>query len=293
MKRVAIILSGGTGSRLWPLTSSISKQLLPVYDKPMVFYPLSTLMLAGIREYVVITNSENVDQYKKILGDGSHLGIDINIIGQRKPNGIPQAFILAEEYIKNKKSLLMLGDNLFFGEGFPKFLKKIDQKDEAVIFGYQVEDPRAYGVISMDRHGKVIDIEEKPVYPKSNFAVPGLYFYPPGVSDIARNLKLSERGETEITDLNKYYIEHGKLFVKEIGRGVAWLDMGTPKALLEASDFISAVQNRQGLLIGSPEEAAFRAGFITKENFSVLVENIPDGDYKKALLKCIDIEDKG
>lgn len=288
MNRVAIILSGGSGTRLWPLTKGVSKQLLPVFDKPMIFYPLATLMLAGVKEFVIITNSENVEIYKKTLGNGSDLGININIIGQAKPNGIAEAFLLAEDFIINRDSILMLGDNLFFGEGFPNHLRKIDKKNKAVVFGYHVDDPSAYGVISFDANKLIVDIEEKPANPKSNFAVPGLYFYPSDVLNIAKNIKPSSRGELEITDINKEYIKRNDLFVEVIGRGVAWLDMGTPSALREASDFISAVQKRQGLLIGSPEEAALRANFIDKSKFKKLVDGIPEGTYKNALKNVFD-----
>jgi len=287
MERVGIILSGGSGSRLWPATLGVSKQLLPVFDKPMIFYPLSTLILAGVKEFVVITNSINVDAYKKTLGDGSNLGITINIVAQKNPNGIAEAFLLAEKFIENRETVLMLGDNLFFGDGFPQHLKNVGEANKAVVFGYRVDDPRAYGVISIDDQGKVIDIEEKPCNPTTNLAVPGLYFYPRSVVEVAKGLHPSSRGELEITDVNKAYIERDELSVEIIGRGVAWLDMGTPTALREAGDFIAAVQKRQGLLIGAPEEASYRAGFITKLQFSSLIDNIPDGDYKRSLLKSL------
>jgi glucose-1-phosphate thymidylyltransferase len=287
MDRVAIILSGGTGSRLWPSTLGISKQLLPVYDKPMIFYPLSTLILAGIREFVLITNSENVDIYKKVLGDGSHLGITINVIPQIEPKGIAQSFLLAEDFIRNRETILMLGDNLFFGDNFPQYIKNIGKHDQASVFGYHVENPSAYGVVEIDDEGQAIDIEEKPASPKSDLVVPGLYFYPKNVVEHTKTLIPSSRGELEITDLNKIYIERGELLVNIIGRGVAWLDMGTPKDLREAGEFIAALQNRQGFLIGSIEEASYRAGFISNLQFRSLIVNMPDGSYKNSLLRCL------
>ncbi len=259
-----IILAGGTGSRLFPVTMAVSKQLLPVYDKPMIYYPLSVLMLAGIREILIITNPENVSSFERLLGDGSHLGISLSYLPQDKPRGLADAFIVGEEFIGDDKVALVLGDNIFYGQGFSDSLKKgAALEDGAMIFGYYVGDPRSYGVVEFDADGKVLSIEEKPEKPKSNYAVPGLYFYDNDVIGIAKNVKPSARGEIEITTVNEEYLKRGKLHVELLGRGMAWLDTGNCTALLQASNYVEAIQSRQGLYIACLEEIAYRMGYIT------------------------------
>lgn len=258
-----IILAGGAGTRLHPITLAISKQLLPVYNKPMIYYPLSTLMLAGIREILIISTATDIPRFENLLNDGTSLGIRLEYAVQPRPEGLAQAFIIGERFIGDDDVALILGDNLFFGHGLSELLQGIAaQPNGATIFGYNVRDPERYGVVSFDERGKAVSIEEKPRSPRSNFAVPGLYFYDGQAPAIARSLRPSARGELEITDLNRVYLANGQLNVKILGRGVAWLDTGTHQSLLEASNFIEAVEQRQGLMIGSIEEVAFRMGYI-------------------------------
>ena len=283
-----IILAGGYGTRLYPLTLPVSKQLMPVYDKPMIYYPLSTLMLAGIRQILVITTPGDHPAYVRLLGDGSHLGISISYAVQEYPEGIPQAFLLGEKFISGEACALILGDNIFYGRGFTGILEKaVRQEKGATIFGYPVKDPERYGVVEFDPSGKVIDLEEKPIKPRSNFALVGLYFYDGQVVDLAETLKPSKRGELEITDLNRLYMDKGELRVEILGRGFAWLDTGTHESLLEASNFIQVIQRRQGLMVSCPEEIAFRKGFINHEELRVLAEPLSKNSYGKYLLELL------
>ncbi|MGC8869470.1 MAG: glucose-1-phosphate thymidylyltransferase RfbA [Brevinematia bacterium] len=284
MKRKGIILAGGSGTRLYPITKAISKQLLPVYDKPMIYYPLSTLLLAGIRDVLIISNPEYIDLYKRLLEDGSFIGINIEYKVQEKPKGIAEAFILGEEFIENDSTCLVLGDNIFFGQGFSAMLENASKSEGATIFGYYVKDPSAYGVIEI-KDNKPVSIEEKPQKPKSNYAIPGLYFYDNEVVKIAKSLKPSHRGELEITDINRIYLERGKLNVILFGRGFAWFDAGTYDGLLEASNFIETIQKRQGFYIGCIEEIAFRKGFISKEQLINLGKKLEKTDYGKYLIE--------
>ncbi|NNG67953.1 glucose-1-phosphate thymidylyltransferase RfbA [Caldanaerobacter subterraneus] len=281
-----IILSGGSGTRLYPVTSAVSKQLLPLYDKPMIYYPLSVLMLAGIREILIISNPEYLPLYKRLLGDGSHLGINITYKPQEQPKGIAEAFIIGEDFIGKDNVCLVLGDNIFFGQGFSLVLQKACKLEEgAIIFAYPVKNPWDYGVVEFDENGKAISIEEKPKNPKSNFAIPGLYFYDNQVVGIAKSIKPSWRGELEITDVNKVYLEMGKLKVQLLGRGFAWLDTGTPDSLLEAANFIATIQKRQGLYIACIEEIAYRMGYITKEQLKELGQKMKKTEYGRYLLE--------
>jgi glucose-1-phosphate thymidylyltransferase len=278
-----IVLAGGSGTRLYPLTIAVSKQLMPVYDKPMIYYPLSTLMLAGIREILIITTPEDQAGFKKLLGDGSQIGCRFEYVVQPSPDGLAQAFILGEEFIGTDSVALVLGDNIFYGSGMGTLLKNKVNPDGAVVFAYQVHDPERYGVVEFNKENKVISIEEKPTQPKSNYAVPGLYFYDNEVVAIAKAMKPSPRGELEITDVNKIYLEKGKLEVGVLDRGTAWLDTGTFDSLQEAGQFIEVIEKRQGLKIGCIEEVAYRMGFIGKDQLMVLANKYMKSGYGKYL----------
>ena len=281
-----IILAGGSGTRLYPLTKAISKQIMPVYDKPMIYYPLSILMLAGIRDILIISTPRDLPVFKDLFGDGSQLGLNMNYAIQETPRGLADAFIVGEEFIGDDSVALILGDNIFYGQSFSKVLREVaSRKDGATIFGYYVRDPREYGVVEFDENGKAISIEEKPEHPKSNYAVPGLYFYDNEVVEIAKNVKPSARGEIEITSVNNEYLRRGKLYVETLGRGFAWLDTGNHDALLDASDFVAAFQKRQGLYISCIEEIAFKRGFITKEQLLALAEPLMKTAYGQYLVE--------
>lgn len=279
-----IILAGGSGTRLYPCTAATSKQLLAVYDKPMIYYPLSTLMLAGIRDILIISTPQDITRFEAVLGDGKPLGIKLTYAVQNEPNGIAQAFIIGEQFINNDKVCLILGDNLFYGHGLSELLQKAAGiKTGAYLFGYWVQDPTNYGVVEVSKEGRALSIEEKPLKPKSNYAVPGIYFYDEQVVDLVRGLKPSARGELEITDLNKLYLEKEQLSIQLLGRGIAWLDTGTPESLLDASNFIATVEKRQGLKIACLEEIAYRMGFIDQPAFLEIVSSMPKGVYREYL----------
>lgn len=283
-----IILAGGSGTRLYPLTRSISKQLMPVYDKPMIYYPLSVLMLAGIKEIAIITTPEQQILFKELLGDGTQWGCTFEYVVQKKPEGLAQAFLLCQDFIKGYNTCLVLGDNLFFGQGFPLLLEAAKGRDSgATVFGYHVSDPERYGVVEFDENRKAVSIEEKPRLPKSNYAVTGLYFYDDKVLEIAKKVKPSARGELEITDVNLEYLKRGTLNVEIMERGIAWLDTGTHASLLEAASFIHSVQARQGLMIASPEEIAWRKGYITSEQLEKLAKPIAKNLYGQYLLNLL------
>jgi glucose-1-phosphate thymidylyltransferase len=282
-----IILAGGAGSRLYPITKVYSKQLTIIYDKPLIYYPLSVLMLGGIKDILIISNNETIPHYKKLFGDGSSIGLHIEYKEQAAPNGIAESFILGEEFIGNDAVTLILGDNIFYGS-LEFFYKAINETDNgATIFGYRVTDPERYGIVEFDKAGKAISIEEKPKEPKSNFAVPGLYVYDNKVIEISKNLKPSPRGELEITDVNVEYMKRSELNVKKIGRGVAWLDTGTPEALLQASNFFGVIEERQGLKNACIEEIALYKGFISVEQYKELLKTIPNSMYRDYLLKVL------
>ena len=282
-----IILAGGSGTRLYPLTIAVSKQLMPVYDKPMIYYPLSTLMLAGINEILIITTPEDQPAFKKLLGDGSQIGCRFEYVVQPRPEGLAQAFILGADFIGNDPAALVLGDNIFYGSGMGTLLKKKSNPDGAVVFAYQVQDPERYGVVEFDKDSRVLSIEEKPEKPKSNYAVPGLYFYDNEVVAIARSIKPSHRGELEITDLNRVYLEKGKLEVGVLDRGTAWLDTGTFDSLIEAGEFIEVIEKRQGLKIGCIEEIAYRNGWIDDGQMEKVAISYMKSGYGAYLKKLI------
>lgn len=282
-----IILAGGSGTRLYPLTIAVSKQLMPVYDKPMIYYPLSTLLLAGINEILIITTPEDQPAFKKLLGDGSQIGCRFEYVVQPKPEGLAQAFILGADFIGNDPAALVLGDNIFYGSGMGTLLRKKSTPDGAVVFAYQVHDPERYGVVEFDKDFKALSIEEKPTKPKSNYAVPGLYFYDNDVVAIAKSIKPSHRGELEITDINKVYLEKGKLEVGVLDRGTAWLDTGTFDSLIEAGEFIEVIEKRQGLKIGCIEEIAYRNGWINDEQMEKLATIYMKSGYGVYLKKLI------
>ncbi|WP_028270172.1 glucose-1-phosphate thymidylyltransferase RfbA [Arthrobacter sp. UNC362MFTsu5.1] len=283
-----IILAGGTGSRLHPITLGISKQLVPVYDKPMIYYPLSTLILAGIRDILIITTPHDADQFKRLLGDGSQFGINLTYVQQPSPDGLAQAFILGADHIGDETVALVLGDNIFYGQGMGTQLRRHADIKGGAVFGYWVNDPKAYGVVEFDDDGKALSLEEKPAKPRSHYAVPGLYFYDNDVIDIARNLKPSPRGELEITDVNRAYLERGDLQVEILPRGTAWLDTGTFNDLSDASNFIRTVENRQGLKIGAPEEIAWRQGFLTDDELRERAEPLVKSGYGSYLLGLLE-----
>ena len=280
-----IILAGGKGTRLYPMTKTISKQLLPIYDKPLIYYPLSTLLLAGIKEILIISTPEDTPMYEKLLGDGSFIGVNISYKVQEKPRGLAEAFILGEEFIGNDNVCLVLGDNVFYGQDFTRILREAQKcKKGAVIFGYPVKNPRAFGVVEFDKKNRVVSIEEKPKEPRSSYAVPGLYFYDNRVIDIAKNVKPSARGEVEITAVNNAYLEMGELNVKLFGRGMAWLDTGTPEGMLKAAEYVEAVQSRQGFYISCIEEIAWRRGFIDTARLKEIGKELKMTDYGKYIL---------
>ena len=280
-----IILAGGSGTRLYPLTKAISKQIMPVYDKPMIYYPLSTLMLAGIRDILIISTKRDIKVFEELLDDGSQLGMSFSYAVQETPRGLADAFIVGEEFIGNDRVALVLGDNIFYGQSFSRVLMRAAQRESgATIFGYYVKDPREYGVVEFDEDGKAISIEEKPEMPKSNYAVPGLYFYDNDVVEIAKNVKPSRRGEIEITSVNNEYLRRGNLYVETLGRGFAWLDTGNHDALLAAADFVAAFQKRQGLYISCIEEIAYKRGFITREQLVQLAQPLLKTEYGRYLI---------
>jgi glucose-1-phosphate thymidylyltransferase len=288
MKRKGIILAGGSGSRLYPITTTISKQLLPIYDKPMIYYPLATLMLADIRDILIITTPEDLNHFKNLLSDGSHFGLNISYKIQPKPDGLAQAFIIGEDFIGDDHSVLVLGDNIFYGHDFEKLLESASKRTSgASIFAYHVLDPERYGVAEFDVNNRVVSIEEKPLKPKSNYAVTGLYFYDNNVVSFAKSLKPSSRGELEITDLNRKYLEKSELYVEMMKRGYAWLDTGTYDSLLDAGHFISTIQNRQGLKISCPEEIAYRKNWISKKDLELLAKPLMKNHYGEYLIKLI------
>lgn len=287
--RKGILLAGGLGQRLYPITQSISKQLLPVYDKPMIYYSLSTLMLAGIRDILLITTDQDIDRFKSLLKDGSHWGLNIQYCIQSNPDGLAHALILAESFIKNDLSVLALGDNIFYGHDFYDLLNNASSREDgATIFVYHVNDPERYGVAEFNSAGKVISLEEKPIIPKSNYAVTGLYFYDSNVVEIAKSLKPSERGELEITDLNREYLKYKKLNVETMGRGYAWLDTGTYESLLEASQFIATLEKRQGLKVSCPEEISYRNGWIDSNQLEKLIKPLIRNDYGAYLQRVLE-----
>ncbi|MBK7970624.1 MAG: glucose-1-phosphate thymidylyltransferase RfbA [Bacteroidetes bacterium] len=283
-----IILAGGSGTRLHPLTLAMSKQLMPVYDKPMIYYPLSVLMQSGIREILIISTPHDLPHFRQLLGDGKQLGCEFSYAVQEVPNGLAQAFVIGAPFIGNEKVALILGDNIFYGSGLAELLEKNNDPDGGIVYAYHVSDPERYGVVEFNAQGKAISIEEKPVKPKSNYAVPGLYFYDNSVVEIARNLKPSARGEYEITDVNKEYLKNGKLHVSIMNRGTAWLDTGTFNSLLQASQFVQVIEERQGLKIGCIEEIAYRKGFINREKLIKLAEPLRKSGYGEYLLNLQD-----
>lgn len=286
--RKGIILAGGSGTRLYPMTKAISKQIIPIYDKPMIYYPLSVLMLAGIRNILIISTPRDLSTFKELLGDGSQIGLHLEYAIQDEPRGLAEAFIIGEKFIGDDDVALVLGDNIFYGYGFTERLQRATERSGATIFGYHVSNPRDFGVVEFDDTFNVVSIEEKPKYPKSNYAVPGLYFYDNSVVEIAKIIKPSDRGEIEITDINNEYLRRGNLKVELFGRGMAWLDTGTARGLLDAANFVEAVQTRQGLYVACIEEIAYRKGYINEEQLLKLVEPLKKVDYGKYLLNLIE-----
>ncbi|MGC0366962.1 glucose-1-phosphate thymidylyltransferase [Rhodococcus sp. 27YEA15] len=282
-----IILAGGTGSRLHPITLGVSKQLVPVYDKPMIYYPLSTLMLAGIRDILIITTEDDAPQFQRLLGDGSQFGVNLTYRIQYEPNGLAQAFVLGADHIGSDTAALVLGDNIFYGPGLGNKLTRFEHIEGGAVFAYRVSDPSAYGVIEFDSAGKAVSLEEKPTHPRSNYSVPGLYFYDNDVVAIAENLEPSARGEYEITDVNRAYLDAGRLAVEVLPRGTAWLDTGTFDSLLDASNFVRTIEERQGLKIGAPEEVAWRHGFITDDELRLRAETLLKSGYGRYLLDLL------
>jgi glucose-1-phosphate thymidylyltransferase len=282
-----IILAGGLGTRLYPLTLAVSKQLMPVYDKPMIYYPLSTLMLAGIREVLIISTPQDLPNFRRLLGDGSELGMSFSYVEQQEPNGLAQAFVLGAPFIGTDACALILGDNIFYGAGLGEMLRSCANPRGGIIFAYQVADPERYGVVEFNKDNKALSIEEKPALPKSNFAVPGLYFYDNSVVEVAKNLQPSPRGEYEITDVNRYYLEKNRLEVRAMGRGYAWLDTGTHESLMQAGQFVQAIEDRQGLKIGCIEEIAWEMGFINDETFKRLGHKYLKSGYGEYLLNVL------
>ena len=282
-----IILAGGSGSRLHPLTLAVSKQLMPVYDKPMIYYPLSTLMYSGIREILIISTPQDLPLFEKLLGDGNKLGCDFQYAVQDNPNGLAEAFIIGREFIGDDKVAMILGDNIFYGSGLKRILQANSDPDGGIIYAYHVLDPERYGVVEFDEDGKALSIEEKPKHPKSNFAVPGIYFYDNSIVDVARNIKPSTRGELEITDVNNMYLQQGKLNVRILDKGTAWLDTGTFASLMQASQFVEVIEERQGLKIGAIEEAAYEMGYIDKQQLVKLAEPLLKSGYGRHLMQLI------
>lgn len=280
-----IILAGGSGTRLHPLTLAVSKQLMPIYDKPMIYYPLSTLMLAGIRDILIISTPKDLPLFKELLGDGKKLGCNFQYAEQPEPRGLAQAFIIGKDFIGNDKVALILGDNIFYGSGLKELLQSNSKPEGGIIYAYHVMDPERYGVVEFDKDGKVLSIEEKPKSPKSNYAVPGIYFYDNSVVDIAETIKPSARGELEITDINNAYLERGKLHVSILDKGTAWLDTGTFSSLMQAAQFVEVIEERQGLKVGSIEESAYEMGYITKEDLVALAKPLVKSGYGKYLLQ--------
>ncbi len=285
-----IILAGGSGTRLHPLTKVLSKQLMPIYDKPMIYYPLSTLIHAGIREILIISTPEHLPLFKQLLGDGSHLGCDFQYAIQKAPNGLAEAFIIGADFIGKDKVALILGDNIFYGTGLTDLLKSNNNPDGGIVYAYHVTDPERYGVVNFDQNGKALSIEEKPEKPKSNYAVPGIYFYDNSVVEIAKNIKPSHRGELEITDVNKEYLNQGKLQVSILDKGTAWLDTGTFNSLMQASQFVQVIEERQGLKIGAIEEAAYSSGFISKQQLIDLATPLLKSGYGEHLISLVNQE---
>lgn len=289
MSRKGIILAGGSGTRLYPLTRGVSKQLMPVFDKPMIYYPLSTLMLAGIQDILIITTPEDAEQFQRVLGDGSDFGVHLSYAQQPKPEGLAQAFHIGADFVGNNSSSLILGDNIFYGHGLQSLLQSAnDRENGASVFAYRVNDPEAFGVVEFDEGGKAISIEEKPSEPKSNYAVTGLYFYDNTVVDRARNLKPSARGELEITDLNRLYLDEGNMDVEIMGRGYSWLDTGTHASLLDAATYVRITEERQGLKIACPEEIAWRKGFISDDDLARIAQPLRKSGYGEYLLQLLD-----
>ncbi|WP_296382667.1 glucose-1-phosphate thymidylyltransferase RfbA [Winogradskyella sp.] len=282
-----IILAGGSGTRLHPLTLAVSKQLMPIYDKPMIYYPLSTLMWSGIKDILIISTPQDLPLFEKLLGNGNKFGCNFQYAIQEEPNGLAQAFIIGEDFIGNDKVALILGDNIFYGTGLSNLLQENNDPDGGIVYAYHVHDPERYGVVEFNKEGNAVSIEEKPLKPKSNYAVPGIYFYDNSVVEIAKNIKPSHRGELEITDVNKTYLSQGKLKVSVLDKGTAWLDTGTFKSLMQASQFVQVIEERQGLKIGAIEEVAYRMGYIDKNQFRVLIEPLIKSGYGKHLLSLL------